>query len=276
MSYYSRVFLIVACVALAVTAATADLQQEPPGERSYGNPHAGLAPNGQLPPGAIPNITVVFRDDGTVSSISSEATPSVIPDGPGYRLMGVKWKNFPVPWSIDDASDGDPLTPDNQYRDMAKSLKAWDKATSRNLVSIIERFSNIGGIDLGWYTGSPDGWNTIEMDAVGYIRDNYGPGIIGLARAYVNPGTNRIVEADVLLNDVKYGWSSFFDPKTGTMIVRNIGTHEAGHAFGLLDVTNTSYAEATMFRLNSSIYGETAKCTLWTGDIAGIQKLYGI
>jgi len=54
--------------------------------------------------------------------------------------------------------------------------------------------------------------------------------------------------------------------------IQNIATHEFGHAIGLDDLYDSLYRELTMYGYSSK--GETIKCSLEEGDIAGAQELY--
>jgi hypothetical protein len=67
-----------------------------------------------------------------------------------------------------------------------------------------------------------------------------------------------------------YSWSTSGD--SDKMDLQNIATHELGHN-GLGDLRSPKDAELTMYAFSS--LGETKKRTLGTGDIWGIQKLYG-
>jgi hypothetical protein len=53
----------------------------------------------------------------------------------------------------------------------------------------------------------------------------------------------------------------------------NIATHELGHGFGLGDLYQSKWSTQTMY--GYADYGETMKRTLESGDIAGIQAIYG-
>ncbi len=57
------------------------------------------------------------------------------------------------------------------------------------------------------------------------------------------------------------------------MDLQNIATHELGHGAGLIDLYDAVASEQTMYGYSTK--GETKKRDLNTGDIAGIQDLYG-
>jgi hypothetical protein len=83
------------------------------------------------------------------------------------------------------------------------------------------------------------------------------------------PRTREIIEWDMILDDVDFGWSTSGD--AGKMDVWNIVAHEVGHALGM-GHPESSCAEETMYAYASN--GETKKRTLNAGDEAGIAKLY--
>lgn len=87
------------------------------------------------------------------------------------------------------------------------------------------------------------------------------------------PKSREIVEFDLLYNDPYFVWGNADAGNGSVMDLRNIATHELGHAFGLADLYTTSCMEETMYGYSGE--GETKKRTLEAGDIAGINKLYG-
>ena len=96
-------------------------------------------------------------------------------------------------------------------------------------------------------------------------------GIIAANYFWFNPATKEMIESDVRFNTY-YAWS-VADTCSGNMMdLQNIATHEFGHA-GLNDLYLSKTAELTMYGYSSD--GETKKRTLGTGDISGIQALYG-
>ncbi len=85
------------------------------------------------------------------------------------------------------------------------------------------------------------------------------------------PSYREIVEWDMLFNDF-FLWGNA-DFNSTVMDLQNIATHELGHSAGLADLYNSDCYWETMFGYGSE--GETYKRTLNSGDIFGIQKLYG-
>jgi hypothetical protein len=63
------------------------------------------------------------------------------------------------------------------------------------------------------------------------------------------------------------------DINPAVMDFLNIAVHEIGHGFGLDDLYTLGAMQETMYGYSTE--GETKKRTLNTGDIAGIQAMYG-
>ncbi|MFQ6053626.1 MAG: matrixin family metalloprotease, partial [Candidatus Bathyarchaeia archaeon] len=92
------------------------------------------------------------------------------------------------------------------------------------------------------------------------------------------PRQREIVEFDIMF-DTDYTWGDAGDTSetmlgdTSMMDLQNIATHELGHGLDLDDLYDSSASEETMYGYSQN--GETKKRTLYLGDIAGIQELYG-
>jgi len=80
----------------------------------------------------------------------------------------------------------------------------------------------------------------------------------------------EIVETDVLFN-TGFTWGDA-TVDSDYMDLQNIATHEIGHCAGMGDLYSTGAVLETMYGYSTE--GETSKRDLYTGDIAGIAKLY--
>jgi hypothetical protein len=75
-----------------------------------------------------------------------------------------------------------------------------------------------------------------------------------------------------MIFDNSKSWSAQVTGVAGRYDVQNIGTHEAGHTFGLGDLYDSTDSEETMYGYGS--LAETKKRTLEWGDRAGVAALY--
>jgi hypothetical protein len=107
------------------------------------------------------------------------------------------------------------------------------------------------------------------------VLDN---GIIAQTTTWITRAGKQIVDFDIVFN-INYAWGnvgptsetnpapvSFYD-------TQNIATHEIGHGIALGDLYQPQWATQTMY--GYGYLGETCKRTLESGDIAGIQAIYG-
>ncbi len=86
------------------------------------------------------------------------------------------------------------------------------------------------------------------------------------------PGRNTLIEADVRFNTTDHNFSDGVQTGcTNKYDVRAVGTHEAGHVFGLDDLTG-NHEELTMF--GTSFKCNTKARTLGKGDILGLDEIY--
>jgi hypothetical protein len=173
-----------------------------------------------------------------------------------YKLMGMKWATFPIAYTLNPVNAYG-LTAADITRNVQAAFDAWDKVTSKGLfVSGVATRQN----DVFW--GPIEDRNVIAVTTVWYTR-----------------GTKQIVEADIELNSYLQ-WGIDSDGETGPATlanaydVQNIVTHEAGHVCGLADLYTARSSELTMYGYGA--LGETKKDSLELGDIAGLQKLYGV
>lgn len=205
-------------------------------------------------------ITFIHYKDGNIKPVS----PGKPTTTTCYKLLGVKWLSVPVSYVI-NPTNSDELSKSFITNAISASTEEWDKYTSREL------FNDLYTID---YTANWD-------DAVPDYRNEYSFGLypqsnviaVTIIWGYFSgpKSSRRIIEYDVLFNTY-YPWGdATLDPLV--MDLQNIATHETGHGVGLSDLYNTCVQE-TMYGYSSE--GETSKRDLNTGDIQGLQKIYGV
>ncbi len=121
--------------------------------------------------------------------------------------------------------------------------------------------------------GRPDYQNVISWASLG---DN---NVIAMSTMWYNSLTRELVDADMVFNTYfkwgidKDGEGTLYSVKPSTFDIQNIGTHEAGHVFGLGDIYDGKYSEMTMYGYGA--FGEVKKISLDGGDVAGIQAIFG-
>ncbi|MDP2856912.1 MAG: matrixin family metalloprotease [Bacillota bacterium] len=100
------------------------------------------------------------------------------------------------------------------------------------------------------------------------------PNVIAVTYMYYWTKTKTMDYFEITFNNNDdYAWSGQEACPSGEMDLRNIATHELGHALGLSDLYAIRDSELTMY--GYSDVGETKKRGLGAGDILGAQKLYG-
>jgi len=180
-----------------------------------------------------------------------------------YKLIrkGLKWKDTPVSYFINPRNPQG-LTEEFVASAVSASVEEWDYHTSTEL------FDDIYVIDydatFDWFFR--DGRNEIVFG------DYPWPGVVAVIHIWGifhgPPEQREILEFDIMF-DTDYNWGDA-TINEDVMDLQNVSTHEFGHGSGLDDV---DAEEETMYKYTE--YGETKKRTLYFGDIAGIQELYG-
>ena len=193
----------------------------------------------------LDSITFIHYKDGAVKIVGIESKAQLC-----YKLMGVKWNSFPITYYINPSVGSNAIVAGNNE---------WDSHTSKAL---------FGGYNIDSsanFDSSPDGRNE-------YSLGNYPQsGVIAVTRTWYTRGTKAIVEYDVMF-DSDFTWGDA-SKNSSVMDWQNIATHETGHGLGLSDLYTNACSSQTMYGYSSE--GDTAKRTLESGDIAGLQKLYG-
>jgi hypothetical protein len=91
-----------------------------------------------------------------------------------------------------------------------------------------------------------------------------------LATTYGWYSGTQLIDADIVFWDGAYTFFAGTSGCSGGFYIEDVGTHEFGHALGLL---HSSVADATMY--SGTGYCAQVKRTLAADDMAGAQNLYG-
>ncbi|MHC4060624.1 MAG: matrixin family metalloprotease [Planctomycetota bacterium] len=170
-----------------------------------------------------------------------------------FRLIanGVKWADT-ISYEVNPEGSG--LSEAVVLGALEAGSEAWDDESSFDLFA----------------SPVPTDSNSIGRDETNRVVWNaLNPGVIAVTHLWYSPRTKEMVEFDMEFNTY-YQWST--DGDSNSMDLQNIATHELGHN-GLSDLRPPKDQELTMYAYSG--LGETKKRSLGTGDILGIQKLYG-
>ena len=175
---------------------------------------------------------------------------------------GIKWADT-MQYKVNPSGSG--LNDDVVIATLTASLETWDAAIAET-PSSFELFDDTLPITEEVFD-SGDGINTVTWDDLG------SSGIIAANYFWFYSATKEMIESDVRFNTY-YDWS-VDDTCSGDiqMDLQSIATHEFGHN-GLNDLYMSPSVELTMHGWTYESC-ETKKRDLGTGDISGIQALYG-
>lgn len=185
----------------------------------------------------------------------------------GFWAKGARWKTT-EPYVLD--VDGSGLTPHFVASRLEGSLDAWDQEVTADIFGERNQASQVDGPD----DDAPDGKNEVMF---GEIAD---PGVIAVTIVWGvlkgSPDRRELTEWDLVFNaNLTWGDAGATDETepgdTSVVDLRNIATHEAGHAAGM-DHSSEKCTEETMYPFAE--LGETKKRTLHAGDVQGIGVLY--
>jgi len=178
-----------------------------------------------------------------------------------FLAKGAKWKTLPIEYFIN------PTNPDGSEEGIitttiSLSAQEWDKATGAELFAgyTIDYSAN-------WDGDIPDNHNEISFGDYPQANVIAVTVIWGIFGGPV--GRRKITEFDIMF-DTDFDWGDG-EANPLLMDLQNIATHELGHGLGLGDIYYCSFE--TMY--GYSWEGDIQKRDLYTGDIAGIQELYG-
>jgi hypothetical protein len=145
----------------------------------------------------------------------------------------------------------------------------WDSAMeweSHTKATLFGTFTE--DYDADW-DSTPDGHDELSFGDYGHT------GVIAVTRYWIASvgKIKQIKEFDIMF-DTYWTWGDATNQLTpNVMDLQNIATHELGHGLGLSDLyTNACYSQ-TMY--GYSFEGDTDGRTIESGDIKGLQTLYG-
>ena len=173
----------------------------------------------------------------------------------------IYWADSSLPLKVAIYTDELPngLEPFAAIKAIKDGFTAWDNKTVTSLYCSIKKGS---GSRLGVVL---DGKNTVQWAPI----DGFS-GIIGVTYYWYYTATKEMIEFDIVLDSAE-SWS--LTGAEDAFDVQNIATHEAGHTLGLKDLRSPKDGALTMHAYTWK--GDDSKRTLGSGDILGIQKIYG-
>jgi hypothetical protein len=172
-----------------------------------------------------------------------------------YKYSGIHWASSDLAVSYIVDLDGSGLESDPAINIIVSSFEVWDVETETEIFGSASQGDTVAGV-------------RDDINGISFGQDE--PGIIAVTSIWYYTLSGEIVEVDTLFNTY-YTWSLSGD--SGKMDLGNIATHEFGHWLLLEDLYNKPAGDQTMY--GYSTYGEISKQSLESGDIAGIEAIYG-
>jgi hypothetical protein len=172
-----------------------------------------------------------------------------------YKYSGIHWASSDLAVSYVVDLDGSGLESGPAMSIIVSSFEVWGIETGTEIFGSATQGDIVtGGLD--------------DINGISFGEEE--EGIIAVTSIWYYTLSREIVEVDTLFN-THYSWS--LSGESGMMDLGNIATHEFGHWLLLEDLYNKPAGDQTMF--GYSTYGEISKQTLESGDIAGIEAIYG-
>jgi hypothetical protein len=173
-----------------------------------------------------------------------------------FKYSGLHWSGQDpiITYYLDTGSSNLPSTIVRQI--IERSFDEWDQETQAEVFADTAIMADLTAGEL-------DGINGISFGATGQ-------GVIGVTSIWYYSFSGEVVEVDTLFS-TNYQWSASGEP--GKMDLGNIAVHEFGHWLVLEDMYNKPAREQTMY--GYSTYGETSKQSIESGDVAGLETIYG-
>ncbi|MEV0801635.1 matrixin family metalloprotease [Kribbella sp. NPDC050281] len=234
--------------------------------------------------GAEQVFQVSVSDDGRISYPQSTehnaggagimASPSACSDG-AYSLTGTEWFGTKYKWYIGDGGMPGALSQSKAqaaFADVINNITgSYNDCGLTDQVSALSQYMGTttyeSDISSSTTCTTPDGESTWDAG-------NLSTGVLAATCWWYQPSgqaTNLTVEADVRYNTTDYNFTDSPSTCTSQYDVREVGTHEAGHVFGLGHV-GSGHTNLTMYTASSAC--DTKERTLGKGDVLGLRALY--
>lgn len=217
-------------------------------------------------------VHIFYTDD--FSKKSDEAKKPKPPKGNNngakcfsFLAKGASWKTTEE-YTV-NPTNSDNLSPGFVSNTIRSSVDTWDDEVSFNI------FGKTNTDSTATAPLSMDGNNVVVFGGI----DN--SNVIGVTIVWGvfsgKPNDRELLEWDMILNDLHFKFgdvgptNELQNVDTDMMDLKNIVTHELGHALGL-GHPEQSCSDETMHGF--AAFGETKKRTLNNGDIRGVKRLY--
>ncbi|MBI4348021.1 MAG: matrixin family metalloprotease [Elusimicrobia bacterium] len=194
-------------------------------------------------------------------------TPCLCPTAQGtrYTLERVRWQSSAFNYTVYTAGSGAGPAAGQAVRD---SFDAWRAAEPAAPLASASQNDASPGPEIAFDGEQAVIWRSLSNV---YGTNTLAVTVYWYSRAKVN-GFSPIVHFDMAFN-TDFPWAVLGAGEScgggGAYDIRDVGTHEAGHAYGL---GHDSDCNLTMNPTAGP--GETIKSTLAPGDASGIQALY--
>ncbi len=174
------------------------------------------------------------------------------------------WAKMPIVFFIQKGGS-DQIKDGSDIKVIFKSLKTWEKVPCAEL-----SFQFAGYLNNPTYGYRPGEKNkNVILWIKSIARWPYPYDVLASTAIFWNQTTGEILDADILINDFGFDWSTSDKPEKGKYDLQNTATHEIGHLLGL---DHSDDPESTMYW--DSPPEETKKRDLNKDDIEGICQIY--